>query len=111
MPVGGDHLDVVNNSYIEQIVSDAKAAIDKAAAMGVTDPNRVAVGGHSYGGFMTANLLAHCDLFKAGIAESGAHNRTLTPLGFQSDRRPIWQAPDVYLKMSPYMCADKIKTP
>jgi dipeptidyl aminopeptidase/acylaminoacyl peptidase len=111
MPVVGDNPDVVNNSYIDQIVADAKAAIDKAAEMGVTDPSRVAVGGHSYGGFMTANLLAHCDLFKAGIAESGAHNRTLTPFGFQSERRTLWQAPDVYLKMSPFMYADKIKTP
>ena len=94
MPVVGDP-DTVNNTYVEQIVADAKAAIDKAAEMGVTDPARVGVGGHSYGAFMTANLLAHCDLFKAGIAESGAHNRTLTPFGFQSERRTIWQAPDV----------------
>jgi dipeptidyl aminopeptidase/acylaminoacyl peptidase len=111
MPVVGANPDVVNNTYIDQIVADAKAAIDKAAEMGVTDPNRVAVGGHSYGGFMTSNLLAHCDLFKAGIAESAAHNRTLTPFGFQSERRTLWQAPDVYLKMSPFMYADKIKTP
>jgi dipeptidyl aminopeptidase/acylaminoacyl peptidase len=110
MPVVGDP-DTVNDTYIKQIVDDAKAAIDKAAEMGVTDPARVGVGGHSYGAFMTANLLAHCDLFKAGIAESGAHNRTLTPFGFQSERRTIWQAPDVYLKMSPFMYADKIKTP
>ena len=79
--------------------------------MGVTDRARVGIGGHSYGGFMTANLLAHCDLFKAGIVESAAHNRTLTPFGFQSERRTIWQAPEVYLKMSPFMFADKIKTP
>ena len=111
MPVVGDDPDSVNNTYIDQIVADAKAAIDKAAEMGVTDPARVGVGGHSYGGFMTANLLAHCDLFKAGVAESGAHNRTLTPFGFQSERRTIWQAPDVYLKMSPFLYADKIKTP
>jgi dipeptidyl aminopeptidase/acylaminoacyl peptidase len=111
MPVVGSDPDAVNNSYIDQIVSDAKAAIDKAAEMGVTDPNRVGVGGHSYGGFMTSNLLAHCNLFKAGVAESAAHNRTLTPFGFQSERRTIWQAPDVYLKMSPFMYADKIKTP
>src|ERR1035437_4607187 len=110
MPVVGDP-DTVNDSYIKQIVDDAKAAIDKAAEMGVTDPARAGVGGHSYGAFMTANLLAHCDLFKAGIAESGAHNRTLTPFGFQSERRTIWQAPDVYMKMSPFMYADKIKTP
>ncbi len=110
MPVVGDP-DTVNNTYIDQIISDAWAAIDKAAAMGVTDPARVGVGGHSYGAFMTANLLAHCDLFKAGIAESGAHNRTLTPFGFQSERRTIWEAPDVYLKMSPFMYANKIKAP
>jgi dipeptidyl aminopeptidase/acylaminoacyl peptidase len=111
MPVVGSDPDVVNNTYIDQIVADAKAAIDKATEMGVTDPARVGVGGHSYGGFMTANLLAHCNLFKAGVAESGAHNRTLTPFGFQSERRTLWQAPDVYLKMSPFMYADKIKTP
>jgi dipeptidyl aminopeptidase/acylaminoacyl peptidase len=110
MPIVGDP-DTVNNTYVEQITADAKAAIDKAASMGVTDPNRVGVGGHSYGSFMTANLLAHTDLFRGGIAESGAHNRTLTPFGFQSERRTIWQAPDVYLKMSPFMYADKIKTP
>ena len=110
MPVVGDP-DTVNNTYVEQIVANAKAAIDKAASMGVTDPARVGVGGHSYGAFMTANLLAHCDLFKAGIAESAAHNRTLTPFGFQSETRTLWQAPDVYLKMSPFMYADKIKTP
>ncbi len=110
MPVVGDP-DTVNDTYVKQIVDDAKAAIDKATEMGVTDPARVGVGGHSYGAFMTANLLAHCDLFKAGIAESGAHNRTLTPFGFQSERRTIWEAPDVYIKMSPFMFADKIKTP
>lgn len=111
MPVVGSDPDSVNNGYIDQIVADAKAAIDKATEMGVTDPSRVGVGGHSYGAFMTANLLAHCDLFKAGIAESGAHNRTLTPFGFQSERRTIWEAPDVYLKMSPFMYANKIKAP
>ena len=111
MPVVGSDPDTVNNTYIDQIVADSKAAIDKATEMGVTDPARVGVGGHSYGAFMTANLLAHCDLFKAGIAESGAHNRTLTPFGFQAERRTLWEAPDVYLKMSPFMYANKIKTP
>jgi dipeptidyl aminopeptidase/acylaminoacyl peptidase len=79
--------------------------------MGVIDRKRVAVGGHSYGAFMTANLLAHCDLFRAGIARSGAYNRTLTPFGFQSERRTLWEAPETYLRMSPFMYADKIKTP
>ncbi len=110
MPVVGDP-ETMNNTYVEQIVADAKAAIDKAAEMGVIDPNRVGVGGHSYGAFMTANLLAHSDLFRAGIARSGAYNRTLTPFTFQSERRTLWEAPDVYLKMSPFMYADKIKAP
>jgi len=110
MPVVGPP-ETVNNTYVEQIVSSAKAAIDKAAEMGVTDPRRVGVGGHSYGAFMTANLLAHSDLFRAGIARSGAYNRTLTPFGFQAERRTIWEAPNIYMNMSPFMVADKIKEP
>jgi dipeptidyl aminopeptidase/acylaminoacyl peptidase len=110
MPVVGT-IDVVNNTYVEQIVADAKAAIDKGAEMGVVDPQRVGVGGHSYGAFMTANLLAHCNLFRAGIAESGAYNRTLTPFGFQSERRSFWEATDTYTRMSPFFFADKIKDP
>jgi dipeptidyl aminopeptidase/acylaminoacyl peptidase len=110
MPVVGDP-ETVNNTYVEQIVSSAKAAIDKAVEMGVTDPERVGVGGHSYGAFMTANLLAHSDLFRAGIARSGAYNRTLTPFGFQSERRILWEAPEMYIKVSPFMNAHKIKEP
>ena len=110
MPVVGDP-DTMNNTYVEQVVASAKAAVDKAVEMGVTDPNRVGVGGHSYGAFMTANLLAHSDLFRAGVARSGAYNRTLTPFGFQSERRTLWEAPDMYLKVSPFMFADKIRHP
>ena len=110
MPVVGDP-ETMNNTYVEQIVASAKAAIDKAVEMGVTDRDRVGVGGHSYGAFMTANLLAHSDLFRAGVARSGAYNRTLTPFGFQSERRTIWEAPDMYIKVSPFMQADKIKHP
>jgi dipeptidyl aminopeptidase/acylaminoacyl peptidase len=110
MPVVGDP-ETMNNTYVEQVVASAKAAIDKAVAMGVTDPDRVGVGGHSYGAFMTANLLAHSDLFRAGVARSGAYNRTLTPFGFQSERRTIWEAPEMYIKVSPFMFADKIKHP
>src|SRR4029450_8155459 len=110
MPVVGDP-ETGNNRYIEQIVMSAKAAIDKATEMGVTDPDRVGVGGHSYGAFMTANLLAHSDLFRAGIARSGAYNRTLTPFGFQSERMTIWEAPELYLRVSPFMFADKINEP
>jgi dipeptidyl aminopeptidase/acylaminoacyl peptidase len=110
MPVVGS-IEKVNDTYIEQIVSSAKSAIDKAAEMGVTDPDRVGVGGHSYGGFMTANLLAHSDLFRAGIARSGAYNRTLTPFGFQSERRTLWEAPETYMRMSPFLHAQKIKEP
>jgi len=110
MPVVGTP-ETVNNTYIEQIVMSAKAAIDKATEMGVTDPDRVGVGGHSYGAFMTANLLAHSDLFRAGIARSGAYNRTLTPFGFQNERRTLWEAPELYLKVSPFMFANKINEP
>lgn len=110
MPVVGAP-ETVNNTYVEQIVASAKAAIDKAAEMGVTDPKRVGVGGHSYGAFMTANLLAHSDLFRAGIARSGAYNRTLTPFGFQAERRTFWEAQQIYMRMSPFMVADKIKEP
>jgi dipeptidyl aminopeptidase/acylaminoacyl peptidase len=110
MPVIGDP-ETMNNTYVEQIVASAKAAIDKAVDMGVTDRERVGVGGHSYGAFMTANLLAHSDLFRAGIARSGAYNRTLTPFGFQSERRTFWEAPEMYFKVSPFMAADKLKEP
>src|SRR5260370_23180586 len=110
MPVVGTP-ETVNDTYLAEIPADAKAGIDKATEMGVTDPNRVGVGGHSYGGFMTANLLAHSRLFRAGIARSGAYNRSLTPFGFQNERRTFWEAQDVYLKMSPFLAADKVKDP
>lgn len=100
-----------NDNFIEQLKMNAEAAINKLAEMGVGDRNRVAVGGHSYGAFMTANLLAHTNLFKAGIARSGAYNRTLTPFGFQNEERTYWQAPQLYYEMSPFSYADKIKTP
>jgi dipeptidyl aminopeptidase/acylaminoacyl peptidase len=100
-----------NDTFIEQLVADAEAAINKAVEMGVTDPKRVAVSGHSYGAFMTANLLANTRLFAAGIAESGAYNRTLTPFGFQNERRTYWDAPHIYNVMSPFMNADKVKDP
>ncbi len=100
-----------NDTFVAQLVANAEAAIDKAVEMGVTDRERVAVSGHSYGAFMTANLLSHSRLFAAGIAESGAYNRTLTPFGFQNERRNYWEAPDVYNTMSPFMNADKVKDP
>jgi dipeptidyl aminopeptidase/acylaminoacyl peptidase len=100
-----------NDTFAEQLVADAEAAIKKAVEMGVTDPARVAVSGHSYGAFMTANLLSYSRLFAAGIAESGAYNRTLTPFGFQNERRSYWEAPDIYNRMSPFMNADKVKDP
>jgi dipeptidyl aminopeptidase/acylaminoacyl peptidase len=100
-----------NDNFIEQLKLNAESAIQKLSEMGVGDRNRVAVGGHSYGAFMTANLLAHTNLFKAGIARSGAYNRTLTPFGFQNEERTYWQAPQLYYEMSPFSYADKIKTP
>ena len=100
-----------NDTFINQLVSNAQAAIDAADLLGYIDRNRVAVGGHSYGAFMVANLLSHSDLFAAGIARSGAYNRTLTPFGFQSEQRSYWEAPEIYYNMSPFMHADKMKTP
>lgn len=100
-----------NDTYIEQLVADAQAAIKAVDSMGVVDPKRCAVMGHSYGGFMTANLLAHSNLFAAGIARSGAYNRTLTPFGFQSEERSYWEATEVYNKMSPFNYAHQIKSP
>jgi dipeptidyl aminopeptidase/acylaminoacyl peptidase len=111
MPIVGEGDKEPNDNFIPQLYLNAHAAIQKLAQMGVGDSNRVAVGGHSYGAFMTANLLAHTKLFKAGIARSGAYNRTLTPFGFQAEERTYWQAPDVYFNMSPFSFADKIKTP
>lgn len=111
IPIIGEGKAEPNDTYVDQLVAGAKAAIDYGASLGVVDPKRVAVMGHSYGAFMTANLLAHSDLFRAGIARSGAYNRTLTPYGFQAEERTYWQAPDTYFKMSPFNYADKIKTP
>lgn len=110
MPIVGDN-DTKNDTFIQQINDGAKAAIDKAVEMGVTDPERVGVGGHSYGAFMTANLLAHNDYFRAGIARSGAYNRTLTPFGFQGEIRNFWEATKLYTDVSPFFFADKINEP
>ena len=99
------------DSYLEQLVADARAAVAEAVRLGVVDPNRVGVTGHSHGALMTANLLAHSDLFRAGVATSGSYNKTLTPFGFQNERRSVWEAPEVYEKVSPFFVADKMKTP
>ena len=111
MPIVGESNNQPNDTFIAQIKNNAQAAIDTLVNMGVADRKRIAVGGHSYGAFMAANLLAHTDLFAAAIARSGAYNRTLTPFGFQAEERTYWQAPDVYNKMSPFSSADKIKSP
>ena len=110
MPVVGPS-ETVYDTFVEQIVANAKAAVDKAVELGVTDPGRVAVGGHSHGALMTANLLAWSDLFRAGIARSGAFNHTIRPFGFQNERRTFWQARDVYIKLSPALQADRIDEP
>ena len=110
-PIVGEGDTEPNDSFRKQLVANAKAAIDAVDNLGYIDRNRVAVGGHSYGAFMVANLLSHSDLFAAGIARSGAYNRTLTPFGFQSEERSYWEAPEVYNTMSPFMHADKMKTP
>ncbi|MCE2611499.1 prolyl oligopeptidase family serine peptidase [Flavobacteriaceae bacterium D16] len=110
-PIIGEKEEEPNDSFRSQLVANAKAAIDAVDNLGYIDRERVAVGGHSYGAFMVANLLSHSDLFAAGIARSGAYNRTLTPFGFQSEERNYWEAPEVYYTMSPFMHADKMKTP
>ncbi|PKQ70866.1 alpha/beta hydrolase family protein [Raineya orbicola] len=110
-PIVGEGSQEPNDTFIEQLVANAKAAIDAVDNLGYIDRNKVAIGGHSYGAFMTANLLAHSDLFVCGVARSGAYNRTLTPFGFQSEQRNYWDAPEVYNKMSPFMNAHKIKKP
>ena len=110
-PIVGEGNEEPNDTFIKQLVANAKAAIDAVDKMGVIDRNKVAVGGHSYGAFMTANLLSHSNLFAAGIARSGAYNRTLTPFGFQSEERNYWEAPEIYNTMSPFMHANTMKTP
>lgn len=110
-PIIGEGEEEPNDSFRKQLVANGKAAIDAVDNLGYIDRNKVAVGGHSYGAFMTANLLSHSNLFAAGIARSGAYNRTLTPFGFQSEERSYWEAPEVYYNMSPFMHADKMKTP
>jgi dipeptidyl aminopeptidase/acylaminoacyl peptidase len=109
-PIVGDPKKAYD-TYLEQLVADAKAAVDEAVRLGVADPERIGVTGHSHGALMTANLVAHSDLFRAGVATSGSYNKTLTPFGFQNERRSVWEATDVYLKVSPFFSAAKLKTP
>jgi dipeptidyl aminopeptidase/acylaminoacyl peptidase len=110
IPIVGDP-ETMNNTFIEQATAGGKAAIDYLDSLGIIDRKRVGVGGHSYGAFMTANLLAHSDDYAYGIARSGAYNRSLTPFGFQSERRSFWEAKDIYMNVSPFNFADKIKRP
>ncbi len=110
-PIIGKGTEEPNDTYIKQLVANAEALINVVDSMGIVDRNRCATIGHSYGAFMTANLLAHSNLFAAGIARSGAYNRSLTPFGFQNEERTYWQAQNVYMEMSPFNYADKIKLP
>jgi dipeptidyl aminopeptidase/acylaminoacyl peptidase len=111
MPIIGEGEVEPNDSYVAQLVASAEAAVKAVVGMGVADPQRIAVGGHSYGAFMTANLLAHTGLFRAGIARSGAYNRTLTPFGFQQEQRTYWEAAETYHQMSPFTHADRLRAP
>jgi dipeptidyl aminopeptidase/acylaminoacyl peptidase len=110
MPIVGP-VETANDTFMPQLVANARAAVDYVVARGVADRDKIAVGGHSYGAFMAANLLAHSDLFRTAIARSGAYNRTLTPFGFQNEERTLWQAPEVYRTVSPFMAADKVDEP
>jgi dipeptidyl aminopeptidase/acylaminoacyl peptidase len=111
MPIVGANGAEPNDTYVEQLRASAEAAVRAVVERGVADPDRIAVGGHSYGAFMTANLLAHTDLFRAGIARSGAYNRTLTPFGFQSEQRTYWEATETYTAVSPFTYADRVNEP
>lgn len=111
LPIVGEGDEEPNDSFVDQLVAGAQAAVDEVVRRGVADPDRIAIGGHSYGAFMAANLLAHSDIFRAGIARSGAYNRTLTPFGFQAEERTFWQAPEIYFAMSPFMHAEKVNEP
>jgi len=111
MPIIGEGDTQPNDGFVEQLVASAQAAVDELVRRGVGDPDRMAIGGHSYGAFMGANLLAHSDLFRTAIARSGAYNRTLTPFGFQAEERTFWEAPEVYFGMSPFMHADHVNEP
>ncbi|GAA0652839.1 alpha/beta hydrolase family protein [Brevundimonas lenta] len=111
MPIIGKDGAEPNDTYIAQLTASAQAAVDAVVGMGVADRDRIAVGGHSYGAFMTANLLAHTDLFRTGIARSGAYNRTLTPFGFQAEQRTYWEATDTYTEMSPFTYANRVNEP
>jgi len=111
MPIVGADPETVNDTFIEQVVANAQAAVDFTVDRGFGDGVRIGVGGHSYGAFMTAHLLAQSDLFRAGIARSGAYNRTLTPFGFQAERRIFWDTPETYYRLSPFMAANKINEP
>nr|KJB49820.1 hypothetical protein B456_008G139300 [Gossypium raimondii] len=113
IPIIGEGDEEANDRYVEQLVASAEAAVEEVIRRGVAHPNKIAVGGHSYGAFMTANLLAHAPhLFCCGIARSGAYNRTLTPFGFQvNEDRTLWEATNTYVEMSPFMSANRIKKP
>ena len=111
MPIVGANGAEPNDTYVQQLVASAQAAVDAVVGLGVADRSRIAIGGHSYGAFMTANLLAHSDLFRTGIARSGAYNRTLTPFGFQAEQRSYWDATDTYTQMSPFTHVKKINEP
>ena len=111
MPIIGEGGQEPNDNYVKQLVSSAQAAADLMVSKKITTRDQIAIGGHSYGAFMTANLLAHSDIFQAGIARSGAYNRSLTPFGFQSEQRTFWEAPEIYFSMSPFMHAQKVNEP
>jgi dipeptidyl aminopeptidase/acylaminoacyl peptidase len=109
-PIVGDPKKAYD-TYLEQLLADAQAAVDEGVRLGVVDPDRIGVTGHSHGALMTANLIAHSDLFRAGVSTSGSYNKTMTAFGFQSERRSLWEAPEVYRTVSPIFSADKIKYP
>ena len=98
----------MNDNYVSDLVGNLTAVIDELDKQGFIDRSRLGLGGHSYGAFSTVNAMVNTPYFKAGIAGDGMYNRSLTPNGFQSERRDFWEAQKTYLDMSPFFKADKL---
>ena len=99
----------MNDNYVSDLRMNLYAVIDELDRQGWIDRNRLGIGGHSYGAFTTANALVHTPFFKAGIAGDGMYNRTLTPNGFQSERRDLWDGQSTYLEVSPMLYVDQMQ--
>ncbi len=101
----------MNDNYARDLAENLELTVNAMVDQGYIDRDHVGIGGHSYGAFSTVNALTLTSIFKAGIAGDGMYNRSLTPFGFQSERRNFFEAQSTYLEMSPFFRADKISGP